>query len=180
MLLALTTLAAATLSATPQTYQLESSNKQSMASYTAVHKLHQFTGTSHDLTGLARALPDGTLQVQIRGPVGGFDSENGNRDEHMKETVEAAKFPDVTVKCLSKLSGNGNQKISADCDINLHGQSQKVTAPLDLTFSGAGKVEAKGTFSVSWDGFGIKRPQLLFVPINDQGTIVVDVVFTAK
>ena len=168
------------LAAAPQNFQLDATNKQSMANYTAVHKLHHFTGVSHDLKGLARILPDGTAQVQIRGPVAGFDSDNGNRDEHMKETVEAIKFPDVTVKCLLKLAGGAViQTATADCDVNLHGQSQKAPAQVTLNFESATKVEAKGTMAVSWDGFGIKRPQLLFVPIEDKGDIQFDVVFVA-
>jgi hypothetical protein len=33
---------------------------------------------------------------------------------------------------------------------------------------------------VSWEGFGIKRPQLLFVPIDDKGDIAFDLSFIAK
>ena len=167
------------LSATPATLSLDPASKAT-ATYTAVHKLHKFTGVSHDLQGAARILADGTVQVQLRSGVAAFDSDNGNRDEHMKETVEAAKFPDVIVKCLGKLSDNVTQKITANCDINLHGQSQKQDVPIDLTFSGPTTVRASGAFSVSWDGFGIKRPQLLFVPIDDKGDITFDLPFKAK
>lgn len=177
MLISLSVALSALLGGAPLTYTLDSANKVSMVSYTATHKLHKFTGTSHDLQGMARILPDGTVQVQIRGAVGTFDSENGNRDEHMKETVEAVKFPDVTVKCLGKVATPPtSQKFNADCDINLHGQSQKVSTPVDLTIDGK-TAKATGAFAVSWEGFGIKRPQLLFVPIQDQGDIVFDVTF---
>ncbi len=178
------TLLAATLtsvlSATPATLTIDADGKKSMASYTCVHKLHKFTGTSHELQGMAKILADGNVQVQIRSAVAAFDSDNGNRDEHMKETVEAAKFPDVTVKCLAKITDNVSQDASANCDINLHGQSQKVTIPMSLKFDGPTTVKASGKFSVPWDDFGIKRPQLLFVPIEPNGDIVFDVAFKAK
>jgi len=180
MLPSLSIALATVLCATPATLALDTAGKKSVVSYHAVHKLHQFTGVSHDLQGAARILPDGTVQVQIRSPVAAFDSDNGNRDEHMKETVEAAKFPDVIVKCLAKITDNVSQKTTADCDVNLHGQSEKVEVPLSLTFSAPTTVRATGAFSVSWDGFGIKRPQLLFVPIDDKGDIAFDLSFAAK
>ncbi len=164
----------------PVTLQLETSSKQSTVSYTGVHKFHTFTGVTHDLQGAARILPDGTAQMQIRAPVASFDSDNGNRDAHMKETVEAAKYPEISVKCLAKLSGSTSQKATADCDINMHGVSEKVSVPVELTFDDPTTVHAVGAFSVSWDGFHIERPKLLFVPIDDKGDVKFDLRFAAK
>jgi polyisoprenoid-binding protein YceI len=171
--------AALALAADPITVQLQTANKQSTVSYTGVHKFHTFTGVTHDLQGAARILPDGTTQLQIRAPVVSFDSDNGNRDAHMKETVEAAKYPEIAVKCLAKLTGPTSQKATFDCDINLHGVSEKVSVPADLTFDGPTKVHAVGAFAVSWDGFHIERPKLLFVPIDDKGDVKFDLHFAA-
>jgi len=168
---------AVALAAGPTLLQLQTANKESTVSYTGVHKFHTFTGVTHDLTGAARILPDGTAQIQIRAPVASFDSGNGNRDAHMKETVEAEKYPDVSVRCLAKLAGPTSQKAAADCEVNLHGVSEKVSVPVDLTFDNPTTVHAVGSFAVSWDGFHIERPKLLFVPIDDKGDVKFDLRF---
>jgi len=174
---ALLSVMAAMIASSPGTLQLQTANKQSTVSYTGTHKFHTFVGVTHDLQGAARILPDGTAQLQIRAPVVSFDSDNGNRDAHMKETVEAAKYPDITVKCLAKLSGPTSQKATADCDLNMHGVSQKVSVPVELTFDDPSTVHAVGAFAVSWDGFHIERPKLLFVPIDDKGDVKFDLRF---
>jgi polyisoprenoid-binding protein YceI len=161
----------------PVTLQLDTA--KSTVSYTGVHKFHTFVGVTHSLQGAARILPDGTAQIQVRAPATSFDSGNGNRDAHMKETVEADKYPDIKVKCLAKLTGPTSQKATADCEITMHGASEKVSVPVDLTFDSPSSVHAVGTFAVSWDGFHIERPKLLFVPIDDKGDIKVDLRFGA-
>jgi hypothetical protein len=161
----------------PITLQLDAA--KSTVSYTGVHKFHTFTGVSHSLQGAARILGDGSAQIQIRAPVVSFDSGNGNRDAHMKETVEADKYPDIKVKCLAKLTGPTSQKATADCEVDMHGAPEKISVPVDLTFDSPTSVHAVGAFSVSWDGFHIERPKLLFVPIDDKGDIKVDLRFSS-
>src|SRR4051794_6329614 len=68
--------------------------------YTVVHKLHKFSATSKKADGKANIGADGKTQVLVRVPVESFDSDNVNRDAHMKETVEAAKFPTVELKAI--------------------------------------------------------------------------------
>src|SRR4051812_38009232 len=71
---------------------------KSSITYHLVHKLHKFDGISKQVDGKARLLGDGRAQVMVRAAVESFDSGNSNRDEHMKETVEAARFPTVELK----------------------------------------------------------------------------------
>src|SRR3954454_8683456 len=62
-------------------------------SYTVVHKLHQVTGTSRKLRGLARGQPGAPTLVQVRVPVATFDSGNSNRDAHMREATHEPLHP---------------------------------------------------------------------------------------
>ncbi len=169
-------LAAALVLASPQTWTLDASRSQ--VSYQLVHKLHQFTGTDHRLQGRARVLPDGTVQVEIRGQVKDFDSGNSNRDEHMLETVEAEKFPEVLVRALMKgLVASGTRDGTARVEAKLHGVKQTEDAPLTVSFPTPGAAHVTGVFNESVEGFGIKRPTLLFIPINDAMKITVDIWF---
>ncbi len=154
---------------------------KSTVSYHLVHKLHQFTGTDHGhLDGKALMKPDGTVQAQVVGHVKDFDSENSNRDEHMMETVEAARFPNVSAKALVHFDpgqASGTQKADAKVEMNLHGKNETKTVPVTLTYEGANRVHVTSDFDASVEGFGIQRPQLLFVPINDAMGIKLDLWF---
>src|SRR5262245_45684798 len=75
--------------------------KASTITYHLVHKLHHVAGTSHRVEGMARILAHDKTQVAVRAAVGSFDSGNVNRDAHMKESVEAARFPTVELKALA-------------------------------------------------------------------------------
>lgn len=168
-------IAALTLS-TPSMWNLDAG--RSKVSYHLVHKLHEFTGTNGQLQGKARINDDGTAQVQIVGQVKDFSSGNGNRDEHMLETVEAEKFPTVTTKAKMPLSGQtGTVEGKATVVANLHGKPQTVNVPLKVIFDG-GSAHVTGEFNMSVEGFGITRPTLLFVPIDDAMKITVDVWLT--
>lgn len=169
-------IAALTLSA-PTMWNLDAG--RSKVSYHLVHKLHEFTGTNDGhLQGKARVSDDGAAQVQIVGQVKDFSSGNGNRDEHMMETVEAEKFPTVTVKAKMPVPGqSGTVEGKATVAANLHGQTQTLDVPLKVTFKGEA-AHVTGEFNYSVEGFGIKRPTLLFVPIDDAMKITVDVWLT--
>lgn len=163
--------------AAPSIWNLDAA--RSKVSYHLVHKLHEFTGTDDGkLQGKAQLQDDGTVLVQIVGQVKDFSSGNGNRDEHMMETVEAEKYPTVTTKAKMQLpSQSGSVSGTAKILMNLHGQNQTVDVPLNVSFSGS-SAHVTGDYDTSVEGFGIKRPQLLFVPIDDAMKIHVDVWFT--
>jgi hypothetical protein len=152
--------------------------------YGVVHKLHHVEGVSHELTGAAVELPDGTIKAAIKAAVATFDSGNGNRDSHMKEVVDAAHFPDVSVKAVmpnavpkafpAEASGQAQLLVS------LHGVDQQVALPVKMTFADSTHVHVVGSFEVSWLAFKIERPSLLFVPIDDKGDIKFDLTWVAK
>ena len=156
---------------------------ESTVRYTVVHKFHTVEGTSKDVTARARLLPGGGVQFMARVPVSSFDSGNGNRDEHMKETVDAARFPYVEVKAVS--SGLAlPTRFPATITLPLHGQVtfHGVTQPLDtsakLIFTDAQHVTGDLTFPLSLTACGVERPSLAFIKVEDQFTIAAHLAFT--
>jgi polyisoprenoid-binding protein YceI len=164
------------LLAAPVSYNLDA---KSTVTYTVIHKLHHVEGTNGKLEGKARRLDDGTVQAMVRGQVKDFDSHNGNRDEHMLETVEAGKYPTVTVKATLKEADPApkSYKAEATCEVTLHGVTQTAKMPVDVTYDDAGKAHVTGSFTVSLDGFKVQRPALLFVPVDDALKVDVDLWF---
>jgi hypothetical protein len=159
------------LGADPVAFKLDPAAQQTIR-VQVVHPLHHVTEENHELQGAGRLLPDGTIQAMVRAKINGFNSGNGNRDEHMRETVEAAKFPDVTVKAVAHptppATFPGSVETQATIDVNLHGVSQKVTAPVQLRYKSASEISVEGSFATSVEGFKITRPALLFTPIEDR------------
>ncbi|MEO6950204.1 MAG: YceI family protein [Polyangia bacterium] len=145
---------------------------ESRVTYHIVHKFHKVDGVSKKVEGRVRILPTGVAQVAIRVPVESFDSENVNRDEHMKETVEAAKFPIVEVKA----TGDGmtmpttfpsTMTKNMTAQVTFHGISHTIEIPVTVVFLAANKVVATTSFPISLDAYKVARPSLLFVKIDD-------------
>ncbi len=141
--------------------------------YHLVHKMHKVDATSHKLEGKARITPDGKAQVMVRVPSESFDSNNVNRDEHMKETVEAAKYPWIELKAL----GDGlappatfptTQHKTFKAQLSFHGVQQVFDLPVDVTWESATKVQAAASFAISLDTYKVERPSLMFVKVDDE------------
>lgn len=155
----------------------------SSLTYHMVHKLHKVDGVSRALNGRARLLPDGKAQIMVRVPVATFDSGNVNRDAHMKEIVEAARFPDVELKAVgndfappAKFPATLQKTISAQ--LTLHGVQHTFELPVTVTWESDHRVRVKATLAVSLDEYKIERPSLMFVKVEDRVLIDADVVLS--
>ena len=156
--------------------------KQSSITYHLVHKLHKFDAVSRAVEGKARLLPGGQAQVMVRAAVESFDSGNTNRDEHMKETVEAARFPTVELKALAEgvaLPATFPSKLEKKfkAQITFHGVQQVFDIPVTVEFVSANEARATASFALSLESFKIDRPSLMFVKIDDAMQLDVKIVF---
>lgn len=145
--------------------------------YKLVHKLHEVEGTAKGAIGSARVLADGTVQVVARAEVAHFDSGNGNRDSHMQEVTEAAKYPQVEFKGIGKgfvLPAQTPAKLTLSLAgrLTFHGQQQPVTVTVEVTAESEGKLKVEGTFPISLEAFKVERPSLIFVAVDDKVDIV--------
>jgi hypothetical protein len=148
--------------------------------YHLVHKLHHVDGKTHRVEGRAALLPDGKFQVELRVPVGTFDSGNVNRDEHMKEVLEIGKFPTLEVKAIGgglKLPIASPQTLPAKAQVDLHGVKQLYDVKVEIASTQDGSVRAVTHFPISLDAFKIERPSLMFVKVDDAVSIDATVVF---
>jgi hypothetical protein len=152
--------------------------QQSLLRFSIVHKFHRVQGESKHVQGKALLKPDGTLQVMIRATIGSFQSGDGNRDEHMRETLEEPKYPVVVYKGVGRLADGAalppKLDLVLDGELDFHGQKrvEKVSVHVDTTQ--AGEARATGHFVVSLDRYQIDRPSLLFIKIDDACAIDFD------
>ncbi|HEY6004526.1 MAG TPA: YceI family protein [Anaeromyxobacter sp.] len=149
--------------------------------YHVVHKFHSVTGTSSTIEGKAVLRPDGQAIAMVRIPMASFDSGDRNRDSNMREAVDAARHPFVVLKGAMRLGAELPAAARAltvetrmEGEVELHGVRKSVVVPLQIQLSPDGTARARGSFTVSLDAFGIERPSLLFVKIDDACRIEVD------
>lgn len=147
--------------------------------YHIVHKLHRVEGVSNRLEGKALVKEDGTVQAMVRAPVTSFKSGDGNRDSHMAEAVDAARFSHVTFRGVARL-GEGRAlpagPLAMEGEVELHGVKRPVRVALAVELRPDGALHATGTLTVSLEAHGVERPSLLFVAVDDACAVDVDLV----
>lgn len=149
--------------------------------YHMVHKLHKFDALSKKVEGKVKLLPTGAAQIAMRAPVESFDSGNSNRDAHMKEVTEAARYPQVEFKglcdsCTTPATFPTTVDKTIKAELTFHGVKKTLEVPVKLTYESATRIRAVAHLSVSLDEFKIERPSLLFAKVDDELKLDVDVV----
>lgn len=156
----------------------------STLSYRLVHKLHEVTGVSRAVEGKARLKAGGEVQVMVRARVDGFDSGNGNRDAHMLEATEAARFPFVTLKAVGRLAPPeaypARLEVTLTGEVTFHGVTRPVEVPVEVEFTSARAARATARLPVSLEAHGVERPSLLFVKVDDAVVVTATLALTAE
>jgi hypothetical protein len=164
--------AALALSASPHPARTFAVAPGSVLAFRLVHKFHTVEGVSKAVEGRARLLPDGGVQAMVRARVDSFDSGNGNRDADMREVMEAARFPLVTVKAAGKLlevaSYPATVELTLRGEITFHGRTESIEVPVKIRFETPERAQVESTFGLSLEAFEVQRPSLLFVKVDDR------------
>ena len=163
-----------------QTTQLSGSGT---VEYQLVHKFHKVVGKSPAMAVRGSVDASG-LKVMARAQVGTFDSDNANRDEHMMEAVEGAKYPWAVVRAglpgFKLPTSASAMKVSVQGAVELHGVT--VNHPIDLSVETKDGVHFQVSFEFveSLTAHKIERPSLLFVAVDDAITIAGKATVTAR
>lgn len=156
----------------------------SVLSYHAEHKIHSVDGASKAVEGRARILPDGTVQAMVRARVDSFDSGNGNRDAHMREVTEAARYPYVTVKAVGRTPAVSSYPAAVEVllrgEVELHGRTRPVEVPVTVRWESPDRASVEGRFAVSLEAHEVERPSLLFVKVEDRLDVEASLVLEAE
>ncbi|HEY2028868.1 MAG TPA: YceI family protein [Myxococcales bacterium] len=145
--------------------------------YAVTHKLHQVDATSKEIEGKAVVRGDSVL-TEVRAQVASFHSGDGNRDEHMDEVMSIGTYPYVVVKGVARLRDGqlpaGPLQMTAQVD--LHGVKKTYEVPVSVAPQSDGSLRVTAKIDVSLDAHHVERPSLLFVKIDDDCRIDVDLV----
>jgi polyisoprenoid-binding protein YceI len=155
---------------------------QSTLVYKMVHKMHTWTGTSKEVEGKATILPDGRAQVVVRAPVASFDSDNTNRDSHMKEATEAGIYPTVELKAIGEgitppATFPSKETKGFKAQLTFHGVTNRFEFPVELTWKSATELAAHATFRIAIEDYKVERPSLMFVKVDPDLDLTADLTF---
>ena len=140
----------------------------STMTYTGSAPLHDWSGTSSEVSGTLVLDLDrpsrSTVRLSI--PVASFDSGNGSRDEKMRDITRAGRFPTVTFASTS-IEADAWRGSAADRSsrwlvrgtVQMNGHSHAVDARVDVRESG-GRFTARPVFEIRMSDLGIERPRI--------------------
>lgn len=149
--------------------------------YELIHKFHKVVGTSRSL--VARGTVDASgLKAMARAQVSTFDSGNTNRDAHMMEAVEGAKYPYVSVRMVAPnfVLPTSSMAVRTDAEVELHGITVRHPIDLQVIPKGGNQYLVQFSFIEKLTDHKIKRPSLLLVPVEDDLKITGEVQIQAK
>lgn len=141
------------------------SGKTSMAAY---------TGSSNQLEGNINLE---SREVSFKIPLESIKTGNGSRDKDMYKALEITSFPEATfygkIMADFDLEKEENQKVMVKGDFEIHGVARPLEVSVDLKPTPEG-VLFYTFWPVNITDFGIKRPSVFFMKVNDEHRIVIE------
>lgn len=146
--------------------RLKAEKQNSWITYKLTHPLHEVESTSKDATCYIDAdEADKEIKaVAVQVSVSSFNSGNSNRDSHAMEVVDALDYPYARF-ISSSVTQNGDS-VKATGKLTFHGVTKNVVILAKEDWSNK-TLTLNGGFNISLTAFKIKRPSLLFMPVND-------------
>jgi len=109
-----------------------------------------------------------------------FDSDNTRRDSHMLEVLEGFIYPTINWSVTSVRGAEGPwspgvTRFTAEGPLTVHGVSRDVSIPVEIIVGALGELSFGAQFTILLEEYGIERPTLVFVPIDNELPIIVKV-----
>lgn len=139
--------------------------------YSMSHPAHDWTGTSHSVTGTLAVAGRAVTGGHVQAPVQSFDSGNRSRDSHMAEATESYIYRDVvfdarSVTMLPAAQQTADRNATVQGTLTFHHVTRPVTVPVRIDVTGT-QAHLTGSFEVTLTDFQIERPSLLGIKSRD-------------
>lgn len=148
---------------------------KSSISYSGNHFLHKWSAENNNLSGLIKIDNENILNIGVVAKVVDFKSGNSSLDSNSYRVLEALKFPNIIFKSVSVTSINGLSNIKGI--IEFHGIEKNIDVNVKLTTI-ENTTQMNGEFTINLSDFSVDRPSLLLRKIDNQITIVFELVFS--
>ena len=137
--------------------------------------MHKWSAENNNLSGLIKIDNENILNIGVVAKVADFKSGNSSLDSNSYRVLEALKFPNIIFKSVSVTSINGLSNIKGL--IEFHGIEKNIDVNVKLTTI-ENTTQINGEFTISLSDFSVDRPSLLLRKIDNQITIVFELVFS--
>jgi len=152
----------------------------SKVEYSGRHPIHAFTGKSSSIMLLSDCDSSGDkCDLKFTVPVISLNSGNDNRDSNMLNYLEAFSYSGIILNIEDFMIMEYDSK-SISCAITIHGVTQTIDIPLTVKQKSPNQYRASSTFSILLEEFDIPRPKLLFIPIDNEIRIKVDLLIKGE
>lgn len=152
---------------------------------------HTVEGSVKDLSGslrLTNPKNPGLIAATLTIPVSALDTDSASRDEEMRDSMEASRFPSIRVdvpqiipSCEEKALTEG-----AACTYSTKGTITIRDVTLPIALSGGirrgddGAVLVDGATQLDWSQFGVKDPSILIAQVDEQVKINFQIMLPRK
>jgi hypothetical protein len=148
---------------------------KSSISYSGNHFLHKWSAENNNLSGLIKIDNENILNIGVVAKVADFKSGNSSLDSNSYRVLEALKFPNVIFKSLNIEEVDGMLNIEGL--IEFHGIERSINVIVKST-NIENDNQLFGEFTINLSDFSVDRPSLLLRKIDNQITIVFELVFS--
>ncbi|MEQ8219920.1 MAG: YceI family protein [Arenibacter sp.] len=147
------------------------------ANFRAKMPFNSYMGKSDQLQG---DINFETGEVAFKLAVTSIKTDKDKRDEHMYELLETKKNPYVLFdgKLIDefKFDKNTNQSVKVKGNFTLAGVTRQIIVPLNLKLTPDGAIQLYASWSLLITNYGLERPSIAFIQVNDKHDISVDAV----
>lgn len=150
--------------------------KASEISYSMVHPMHEWTGTSKDVNCiiLYNEAESSIESVAVSVFLSSFDSKNSNRDSHALEVLDAIKYP--TVKFTSNHIQHNGDELIINGNLTFHNVTKPVTITAKQT-SEKKKLWVAGSFKVNMTDYQVEPPSLMGFKTQEEMAMTFKIAF---
>ena len=148
---------------------------KSSISYFGNHFLHKWSAENNNLSGLIKIDNENILNIGVVAKVADFKSGNSSLDSNSYRVLEALKYPNVIFKSLNIEEVDGMLNIEGL--IEFHGIERSIDVIVKST-NIENDYQLFGEFTINLSDFSVDRPSLLLRKIDNQITIVFELVFS--
>lgn len=150
--------------------------EKSTLTYHVTHPLHHVEGVSHAARGKGLC-EKGECSFLVAAPVKSFASGDTNRDLHMLQITRGGKYPMVIVRAQLSASALQAKTLHANLVIQFAGKTTHFQQVLFHLVHHGNEFRLTGTIPTTLTDFKIPAPELLFVPIRNQISVSVNMLW---
>ncbi|MCM4153525.1 YceI family protein [Arenibacter sp. N53] len=142
---------------------------EGQANFKAKMPFNSYIGKSDRLNGIINFE---TGKVIFKVPVKSIKTDKDKRDEHMYELLEAEKNSEVVFdgKLIDDFDFNKktNQTVRVKGDFTLAGTTRQITIPINLELVSEGTIQLTASWSLLITDYGLERPSIVFIQVDDK------------